>query len=104
MKRKEKLKKWLVTVLAIFYVTIAFPTAVVNAESGNTDQKVGTESIEDQEVATEVTTTIEDEPTAEAAIAQSQMTLITQMSIIGLGILMAGAGTYVFCIKNKSKE
>lgn len=104
MKRKDKLKKWLVIVLAIFYVTIAFPTAVVKAESGNTDQKVGTESIEDQEGTTEATTTIEDEPTAEAAIAQNQMTLITQMSIIGLGILMAGAGTYVFCIKNKVDE
>ena len=97
---KNKLKKWFIVVLTVFYMAFVFPTAVVRAESNDVKQEVDA----GEETSSEETTTIEDEPTAEAAVAQNQMTLITQMSIIGLGILMAGAGTYVFCIKNKSGE
>ena len=97
---KNKLKKWFIVVLTVFYMAFVFPTAVVRAESNDVKQEVDA----GEETSSEGTTTIEDEPTAEAAVAQNQMTLITQMSIIGLGILMAGAGTYVFCIKDRSKE
>ena len=97
---KNKLKKWFIVVLTVFYMAFVFPTAVVRAESNDLKQEVDA----GEETSSEETTTIEDEPTAEAAVAQNQMTLITQMSIIGLGILMAGAGTYVFCIKDRSKE
>ena len=97
---KNKLKKWFIVVLTVFYMAFVFPTAVVRAESNDVKQEVDA----GEETSSEETTTIEDEPTAEAAVAQNQMTLITQMSIIGLGILMVGAGTYVFCIKDRSKE
>jgi len=97
---KNKLKKCFIVVLTVFYMAFVFPTAVVMAESNDVKQEVATS----EETSSEKTTTIEDEPTAEAAVAQSQMTLITQMSIIGLGILMAGVGTYVFLIKKETNE
>ena len=97
---KNKLKKWFIVVLTVFYMAFVFPTAVVRAESNDVKQEVDA----GEETSSEETTTIEDEPTAEAAVAQNQMTLITQMSIIGLGILMAGAGTYVFLIKKETNE
>ena len=79
---KNKLKKWFIVVLTVFYMAFVFPTAVVRAESNDVNQEVDA----GEETSSEGTTTIEDEPTAEAAVAQNQMTLITQMSIIGLGI------------------
>jgi len=52
-----------------------------------------------QEEQTE-TTTIEEEPTAEAAtMEQNRLIFQTQIMIIGLGIIMAAAGTYVFVFK-----
>ena len=37
---KNKLKKWFIVVLTVFYMAFVFPTAVVRAESNDVKQEV----------------------------------------------------------------
>ena len=104
MKKNNKSKVWFAIFLTVLYMAYVFPTAVVKAESQDMKQTTSVESEAGSAEPDSETTTIEEEPTAEAASPQSQLAMATQMSIIGLGIMMVGIGTYVFCFKRKTEE
>ncbi len=99
MKRMKNKKLLLMIVLSAFYIGFAFPSAFTYA----TIQEGVHETAPDEQSESEVT--IEDEPVAEAkTFDQNKMIYTTQIAIITLGIIMAGAGTYVFVFKNNNKE
>ena len=105
MKIVNKGKISIILLLMILCMAYLRPTTVAYAKP--TDTKVSTATEEEsvtEASSDEETTTIEEEPTAEAALPQSQMAPITQMTIIGIGILMVGVGTYVFIFKAKTEE
>ena len=94
---KEKLKTLLIIVITAVYFGFAFPVDYAFAASEQNVEMQETDQLQDEETDT---TTIEEEPTAEAAtIEQNHLMYQAQIIIIGLGIIMAAAGTYVFVLK-----
>lgn len=92
----KKIKILLIIVIAAVYFGFAIPANCVYAASEQ-NAKQETEQLQEEETET---TTIEEEPTAEAAtMEQNRLIFQTQIMIIGLGIIMAAAGTYVFVFK-----
>jgi len=104
VKKNNKSRVWFTIFLTALYMAYVFPTAVVKVEAQDTKQTTNVESETGSVEPDLETTTIEEEPTAEAASPQSQLAMVTQMSIIGLGIMMVGVGTYLFCFKKKTEE
>ena len=96
----KKIKILLIIVIAAVYFGFAIPANCVYAASEHNTKMQETEQLQEEQTET---TTIEEEPTAEAAsFEQNRLIFQTQVIIIGLGIIMAAAGTYVFVFK-KSK-
>lgn len=88
-------------ILSVLLIGFAFPTAFTYAAKQGDLQAI---SVEEEIAVEDDKTTIQEEPVAEAAIfKQNRMIYMTQITIIGLGIIMAGVGTYVFVIKNYNK-
>ena len=105
VKIVNKGKVRFILLLMILCMAYLMPATVAYAKPPDTKVSAATEEESiSEEASEEETTTIEEEPTAEAASPQSQMALMTQMTIIGIGILMVGVGTYVFIFKAKTEE
>jgi len=101
MKIIKNKKLMFMIVLSALYIGFASPTAFTYA---TIQENVEEKTIDGADASEEGTTTIEEEPVAEAAILeQNRATYMTQILIISLGIIMAGVGTYVFILKEHNK-
>jgi len=98
----KKIKLLLMIVLSALYIGFAFPATFTYAA---TQESVEEKIIDGADASEEGTTTIEEEPVAEAAtLEQNRMVFITQILIISLGVIMAGVGTYVFVLKEHNSK
>ena len=97
MRNLKKIKILLIIVITSVYFGFTLPMNCVFAAS---EQSVNVQETEQSLEEETDTTIIEEEPTAEAAsFEQSRLMFQTQIIIIGLGIIMVVAGTYVFVFK-----
>lgn len=112
MKKYKRIMMILFAVICIVSTPFGSDCKVVNAAEYNATDELNLEdndgTIDDDILINETSDqskqiTIEDEITAKAAAPQNSIVFATQLSIIGLGVIMAGLGTYIFLFKKENK-